>query len=403
MTRVSVVALLALAVVSIGAQNQPTFRTGANYVRVDMYATRDGKPIEDLKVDEIDILEDGVLQKIDAFEHVRVRTAPQESRIEPNTITQSREMAGNPRARVFVIFMDTYHTQIEGSAIMRQPLINLVDRLLGPDDFVALMTPEMSATEITLGRKTTVITKLLEREWMWGRRGRIPGADNDEFEDLYDACYPPIPGIGDVAAQMKARRREKMTLDALEDLMVHLAGIREERKAVVAVSEGWRLYRRDDKLGRPLEGTEVRPGDILLRPPRPQPSDTAQLQGSPRVKCETDRMALAALDHQFRLDELTQVANRGNVTFYPVYARGLVAFDAPIGPEKPPSLQEDAANLRARQDTLRTLAIDTDGTAVINTNNIDGALRRIVDDLSSVLLDGVLHDQYEARWLVPLD
>ena len=210
-----------------------------------MYATRDGKPIEDLKVDEIDILEDGVLQKIDAFEHVRVRTAPQESRIEPNTITQSREMAGNPRARVFVIFMDTYHTQIEGSAIMRQPLINLVDRLLGPDDFVALMTPEMSATEITLGRKTTVITKLLEREWMWGRRGRIPGADNDEFEDLYDACYPPIRGIGDVAAQMKARRREKMTLDALEDLMVHLAGIREERKAVVAVSEGWRLYRRD--------------------------------------------------------------------------------------------------------------------------------------------------------------
>ena len=136
---------------------------------------------------------------------------------------------------------------------------------------------------------------------MWGRRGRIPGADNDEIEDLYDACYPPMPGIGDVAAQMKARRREKMTLDALEDLMVHLAGIREERKAVVAVSEGWRLYRRDDKLGRPLEGTEVRPGDILLRPPRPQPSDTAQLQGSPRVKCETDRMALAALDHEFRL------------------------------------------------------------------------------------------------------
>ena len=98
MTRVCVVALLALAVVSIGAQNQPTFRTGANYVRVDMYATRDGKPIEDLKVEEIDILEDGNLQKIEAFEHVRVRTAPQESVIEPNTIAQSREMAANPHA-----------------------------------------------------------------------------------------------------------------------------------------------------------------------------------------------------------------------------------------------------------------------------------------------------------------
>ena len=98
MTRVFVVALLVLAAVSLPAQNQPTFRTGANYVRVDMYATRDGKPIEDLKVDEIDILEDGVLQKIDAFEHVRVRTVSQESVVEPKGIQESREMAANPRA-----------------------------------------------------------------------------------------------------------------------------------------------------------------------------------------------------------------------------------------------------------------------------------------------------------------
>jgi hypothetical protein len=136
-TRVLVVLVLALAAVSLGAQNQPTFRAGANYVRVDMYATRDGKPIEDLKAEEVDILEDGVLQKIDAFELVKVRTTPVESRIEPNTITQSREMAGDPRTRVFVIFLDTYHTQVEGSATMRQPLINFVDRVLGPDDMVA--------------------------------------------------------------------------------------------------------------------------------------------------------------------------------------------------------------------------------------------------------------------------
>jgi hypothetical protein len=187
---------------------------------------------------------------------------------------------------------------------------------------------------------------------------------------------------------MKARRREKLTLDALEDLMVHLAGVREERKAVLAVTEGWMLYRRNDNLARSLEQAQVRPGDVLGRPPQPRPSDAGQLQGSYRVKCEADRVALAALDHQTRLNELTQDANRGNVTFYPVYARGLVAFDAPIGPDKPPSPLQDAANLRARQDALRFLAADTDGTAVINTNNVDGALRRIVDDLSSYYLMG---------------
>ena len=387
MTRVFFVSLLALSAVSLPAQNQPTFRTGANYVRVDMYATRDGKPIEDLKVDEIDILEDGVLQKIDTFEHVRVRTAPQEVRVEPNSIAQSREMAGNPRARIFVIFLDTYHTQIEGSATMRQPLINFIDRVLGPDDMVALMTPEMSATELTLGRKTTVITKLLEREWLWGRRGRLNGVDNDEIEDQYDACYPDVvPETKGIAQEMKARRREKLTLDALEDLMVHVGGMREERKAVVAVSEGWLLFRQNQQLARRLEDRGVSPGDVLLRPPRPRPSDTSQVGGSPRVKCDSDRMALANLDHEFRLRQLTQDANRGNVTFYPVYARGLVAFDAPIGPDRPPSLNVDAANLKARQDTLRFLADETDGTSIINTNNIDGMLRRIVDDLSSYYL-----------------
>ena len=193
MRRVSFVLVLALAAVSLSAQNpqnRPTFRSGAAYVRVDMYATRDGKPIEDIQENEVEILEDGVPQKIEAFEHVRVRTTPQETRIEPNTVEQSRQMAGDPRARVFVIFLDTYHTQIEGSATMRQPLMNFIDRVLGPDDMVAVMTPEMAATEITFQRKTTVISRMLEREWMWGRRGRGQGMDNDEREDQYEACFP---------------------------------------------------------------------------------------------------------------------------------------------------------------------------------------------------------------------
>jgi VWFA-related protein len=392
--RISFLIVLALAAVALSAQNrqnQPTFRSGAAYIRVDMYATRDGKSIEDIQENEVEILEDGVPQKIEAFEHVRVRTGiPQELRVEPKGVEESRQMAADPRARVFVIFLDTYHTPNEGSAKMREPLMNFIDRVLGPDDMVAVMTPEMAATEITFQRKTTVISRMLEREWLWGRRGRLPGADNDEKEDQYDACYPDAFSTVGIAKEMKARRREKLTLDALEDLMIHLNGIREERKAVLAVTEGWVIYRPDTKLARALDGndTGLRPGDVLLRPPRPQPSDKGQLQGSARVQCEADRMALAALDHEFRLQNLTQTANRGNVTFYPVYARGLVAFDAPIGPEKPPSPAQDAANLRNRQEGLRFLAADTDGTSVANTNNIDGALRRIVDDLSSYYLMG---------------
>ena len=190
---------------------------------------------------------------------------------------------------------------------MRQPLINFIDRLLGPDDFVALMTPEMSATEITLGRKTTVITNSCEREWLWGRRGRLGrGRQRRDRGSLRLVLSTQSVSTENIAAQMKARRREKLTLDALEDLMVHLGGIREERKAVITVTEGWRIYRPDSQLARPLGDRQLGPGDVLLRPPRPSPSDTSQLQGSPRVKCEADRMALAMLDHEFRLQELTR-------------------------------------------------------------------------------------------------
>ncbi len=373
--------------VVLRAQDQPTFRTGANYVRVDMYATVDGKSVEDLTAEEVEVLEDGQPQKVEAFEHVQVRPAgPQESRREPNTVEQSRQMAAEGRARVFVIFLDTYHTTIEGSANMRLPLIKLLDRLLGPDDMVALMTPEMGASDITLGRKTTVISNIMQAQWMWGRRGRL--VDNDPKEDLYEECYG---AVGTIAQEMKARRREKLTLDALSDLMVHLGGVREERKALIVVTEGWQLFPSNPGLTSSDDGrNRVRPEDVLRRTPRPQPADngTATTSSNGRVECEADRVALASLDHTQRLREITDDANKGNVTFYPVYARGLVAFDSPIGPERPPSQREDSANLRVKQDGLRFLADNTDGTSIVNTNNIDGMLQRIVDDLSSYYLFG---------------
>ena len=86
-------------------------------------------------------------------------------------------------------------------------------------------------------------------------------------------------------------------------------------------------------------------------------------------------------------DRLTQRANRANVSFYPIDPRGLVAFDSPIGPDRPPGLAADAQILRRRQDGLRVLAAETDGTVVLNTN-IDKALPRLLTDIGSYYLLG---------------
>ena len=87
MSRLCLVSLFVLTAVVLQAKDQPTFRTGANYVRVDMYASVEGKSIEDLTAEEVEILEDGVPQKLEGIEHVQVRHAgPQESSREHNTV-----------------------------------------------------------------------------------------------------------------------------------------------------------------------------------------------------------------------------------------------------------------------------------------------------------------------------
>ena len=396
------------AFVSPAAQSQtapPTFRTGVNYVRVDVYPTRNGMPIDDLRRDEFELLDDKVPQTIDEFEHVVVRSAgPQETRREPNTVVESRQAALEPRARVFVLFLDLGHVELAASRKIRTPLVEALDRLIGADDLIAVVTPEMSARDITFARRTTTIEGFLARSW-WGERDQLNF--KDPVEDLYARCYPGIPRPGEatapdqgIAQEMILRRREKQTLDALEDLVRFLGGVREERKAVIAITDGWRLYERNNALARPIDG-QVPTGPVIGINPatgtlgtRPPDSTGRTANGD----CERDRFALSQLDDAQQFRYLMDEANRANASFYPVDPRGLAVFDEDIvpaagvgaGPNANPTISpaEDRARLFARNTSLRTLAEATDGLAVLNTNDLSRGLRRIVDDLSSYYLLG---------------
>src|SRR5437762_740390 len=159
----------------------PTFRTEANYVRVDVYPTRNEAPVVDLTQADFEVLDNGTPQKIEQFERVVVRAAgPQETRIEPNTVRESRSMLESSRSRVFVLFLDIYHVGIEGSRNIRKPLVDALDRVIGVDDLVGVMTPEMSARDIAFARKTTTIEGMLTRHWYWGERGQLISKDPEE-------------------------------------------------------------------------------------------------------------------------------------------------------------------------------------------------------------------------------
>ena len=369
-------------------QQPPRFRVAANFVRVDVYPTADGRPVTDLKAEDFEVFEDGKAQKVETFEHVFVRAAgPQETRVDPSTVEAARQAAAEPRSRVFVVFLDTYHVTVASSHRMRLPLIKLLDGVIGQDDLVAVMTPEMSAADLTFMRRTSSVEYMLTKYWYWGRRESIVAYDPEEAN--YLACYPPesnAPFEDTIAGNMIARRREKRTLDAMWDLVVHLQGIREERKAVLTVSEGWRLFREDRRL---MEGQPTMPGIYVGPGGKPASgSDPRMSIGGSKYDCDRDRMLLAQIDDEDEFRRLLDEANRTNASFYPIDPRGLPAFDTGLGPGQPLPPARDAAQLSGRLESLRTLAGATDGVAIMGSNDIESGIRRVVEDLSSYELLG---------------
>ena len=369
-------------------QRPPTFRTGANLVRVDVYPTRAGKPVVDLTAADFEILEDGVAQKVDTFEHVVVRPAgPQSERIEPSSQREMLQAAENPRNRVFVIFLDQTHVDFGSSYAISEPLIRLINRILSPDDLVGVMTADMSANELVLSRRTEVTEERLRTHWHWGDRFAHM---NDEREDAYETCYPTFE-YGDLAARLIARKRERETLEALQDLVRYVGGIKEERKAILTVTHGWDLFTPQFGLqnrGSSSQTPTADPvgfgpgGTLTTKDPRNKDNNNT----ATKMECDADRQRLSAIDDEQFLRDIIGEANRSNSTFYPIDPRGLVALET--GGASSLSLTADAQLRRTHALSLRDLADGTDGIAVMDTNDLDKGLRKISDDLTSYYLLG---------------
>ena len=229
------------------------------------------------------------------------------------------------------------------------------------------MRPEMSLSSLRFTRRPSRFDEFLLSGAEWQKR-LLEGLA-DDVERLYDGCYADERGI---FWEMVARRREMRLLDTLRGLSVWLGALREGRKAVFVVSEGWELFRENQALARPLHGRVPSPRGVSGAPPgRLDPAREASGSGLYET-CERDRMMLARLDNARDYQRLLDEANRNGVTFYPIDIVGLRV----------------GRMMNRRADSLITLATATDGVAVINTNSFTPALERINEDLASYYLLG---------------
>jgi VWFA-related protein len=381
--------LLSLAVTA--QEPLPRFRAGANLVSVDAYVSKDGKPVTDLKPDEIEILEDDRPQQIEGFRIVHARgQGTVRTTADPTTVADMRAATADPEARIFALFFDTWHVSFDGSSKAAAPVSELLNRIVGPNDLVGLTTPDLPARGLSLTNRTEAIERVTRETTAWSQRDRVNSTDPRESEFLL--CYPDNdpkrPQFGGVAKEMIERRREQKTLRALDELIAHLATLSDERKFVVLLSEGWVLFRQNGVLGAVLE-----PGSVPTLPAvgpgtARSPGGTATINAYDRgfAACERERSMLAFVDHSIELRQLAQRANRANVTFYIVDPRGLAPYDDPIGPIRPATPTEDRERMSARHGGVRELAFNTDGAAVLSTSDVKGGVARMMSDLSSYYL-----------------
>jgi VWFA-related protein len=366
MRRVSTVLCLTLAAAGLllhgqeqkpDPQRPPTFRTGAHYVGVDAYPTRDGKPITGLTIDDFELLEDGKPQVIDRLEFIEHQEwTPLAERRDPNSQRQGFEMAADPKYRLFVLYLDVYHVDFAGGHRVSLPIIDLLNRMMGPRDLFGVMTPYLGIKDLLLGQSTLSIQEQLEKYPYWGLAAKDPSPEELELDAAGYGYIIPI------------KRLDKVYAD-LEALIDKLGALREERKNIIFFSDtlpsprpGFRSIASDPdkRKGAPPEIGVGNTGKLTMG------SREAHEADDRAMKAEKDRLIAVDFDQRFR--DLLRAARQANVSFYCVRPGGLDAGSS--------LMLEGTSN-------LVTLAEQTDGLAVTATNDLRTGMKTIADDLSS--------------------
>jgi VWFA-related protein len=209
-------------------QPPPVFRGGVRLVRVDVTVTgRGDKPVADLAAEEFEVTEDGVPQRVEQLQFVRLtgqRPEGDEASLDIRSQAQAEAEASRDDVRVFGIFLDDYHVDKTPQITIpiRRGLADFIDRLW-PSDLVAIMDPltTLSALEFTRSKqKLQHVINSFE-----GRQGEI-------F---------PIKSVMEEAQLQRGdlrRVRAEVTLLALQALATKLAGLKEGRKSIIFVSQG---------------------------------------------------------------------------------------------------------------------------------------------------------------------
>jgi VWFA-related protein len=361
-----------------GKQPQPTFKVQIDLVSTDVIPhDENGNFVSDLSQREFEVYEDGVKQEITSMTtshggRVTNVLAPPPPVAAEGLILPPARTVSDVSGRIFVFFVDDLHLEVGNTGRVRELFKKISKQLVHEGDLFSVVSsgPSSIAVQMTYDKR------------------RLDEAIN---KMTGDELKPEaiINMSSDPAAPAEVRYRVSVALKTVYDMLQNLDKVHDRRKALVYVSDGYDL--------NPFEASRLGlmdPNSPFLQNAAQQQMnrDAAQQQqdvvgggGWTQPNMPSGEGEFSDADLQGMLAEVTREANRANVTMYTIDPRGLVA-----GPDLDQQVDPQQWNqfIRNSQDTLRQIAEDTGGIAIVNQNGFDRALKRIDADSSDYYVLG---------------
>ena len=342
-------------------EGQPTFRVNIDLVTMDAIV-RNGQDqfVADLTKDDFQILEDGVAQDIKSFTLVhggRVHNllTPPPPPSEEGVILPPSRPRNDTTGRIFVIIVDDMHLDFRNTGRIRDLFKKISRELIHEGDMFCIVStgPSSIAVDPTYDRK--ILDESIKK---------ITG-NGLKPQDI-------IQGPDSADGPSEVRYRAHVAFSTAHDMLVQMEKVQNRRKAVVWVSNGYDF--------NPF--AESRTGEDPVFGGR---YGQTREEGQQMNQQFNQGQQFADADLARELSDLTRAANRANTSFYTIDPRGLIGgpdLDEKVDPV------EWGNYVRKSQDSLRVIAEETGGYAVINQNDFDKALKRIDAETSDYYIIG---------------
>ena len=356
---------------------RPTFKVQVDLITNDVIV-RDsrGQFVPDLKKEEFEVFEDGVKQDITSMMVItggrvtNLLTAPPPPPPE-GIILPPTKVVNDTSGRIFLFFVDDLHLQFHNTGRIRDLFKKIQKTLLHDGDMFGIVSsgPSSIAVDMTYDRSRLdeAIKKIAGNEL--------------KPSDI-------IQGSSGAEGPSEVRYRAHVAFSTVADVLTELEKVHNRRKAVVYVSDGYDFNPfQDARLGTmdPNSPFAQNENARAMRQAQQSNSDGSTNQVDPLTQQQKQNETFADADLARELGDLTRAANRANTTFYTIDPRGLVGgsdIDENLDPT------QWAEYLRKSIDSLRVLAEETGGYAVVNQNDFDKALKRIDAETSDYYVLG---------------